>query len=136
MNILCLDYGTKRIGAALSTSPLAEPLGIISNATSPKLTDVVTDQALDQIEKIIREFSIDEILVGISEGAMAEKTKLFINQLKARTTIPIKEVDETLTSVEAGRKVREKKTTFKREKKDHLAAAIMLQDYLDFSAKT
>lgn len=131
MNILCLDYGTKRIGVAVATTPIAEPLGIIPNSKNPKLTDVLAQHALAQILKLIEEFKIEKIVVGISEGAMAEKTKIFIGQLTEKTGLPIEEVDETLTSVEAGKKMNEKKRRTHREVKDHLAAALILQDYLD-----
>lgn len=130
MNVLCLDYGTKRIGVAVATSPLAEPLGIIPNSKNPRLTDVVTDQALAQIEKLLTEFKIEKILVGISEGAMADKTRDFISRLKVRTSLPIEEVDETLTSFEASRMLK-KKVAKSHQDKDHLAAAVMLQDYID-----
>jgi putative holliday junction resolvase len=133
MNILCIDYGTKRIGVAVATTPIAEPLGIIPNSKNPRISDVITDQALASIEKLLSEFSIEKILVGISEGTMAEKTRDFIVKLKEKTQLPIEEVDETLTSVEAGRRMREKKRITHREDKDHLAATVMLQDYLDLS---
>lgn len=131
MNILCIDYGTKRIGLALARSPLAEPLGIIPNTKNPKLSDVITDQALTQIEKLLIEFEIEKILVGISENTMAAKTKTFIQHLQRRTEIPIEEVDETLSSVEAGGKMLAKKRTRKKQMRDHIAATVMLQDYLD-----
>lgn len=132
MNILCIDYGTRRIGLAVATSPIAEPLGVIANTKNPKLTDVVTDQALAQIEKVIKEFGAEKILVGISEGEMAAKTRLFAARLTERTGLPVEEIDETLSSVEATRRMREGKTKIRNEVKDHLAAAVMLQDYLDF----
>ncbi len=133
MNILSIDYGTKRIGVAVATSPIAEPLGIITNSKNPRISDVITDQALKQIEKLLSEFSVEKILVGISEGLMADKTRLFIAKLKERTELPIEEVDETLTSVEAGNRLKEKKRISHKEMKDHLAAAVMLQDYLDLN---
>lgn len=131
MNILSIDYGTKRIGVAVATSPLAEPLGIIPNTKNPRLSDVVTDQALSQIEKLVAEFSIEKILVGISSGAMADKTRVFIGRLRDKVAVPIEEVDETLTSVEALQRLKETNKGSHRELKDHLAATIMLQDYLD-----
>ncbi len=131
MNILCIDYGTRRIGVAVATTPVAEPLGIIPNTKNPKLRDVVTDQALDQIEKLLSEFAIEKILVGISEGEMAEKTRHFIEKLKTHTTLPIEEIDETLTSVSASSRMLHMKKSKRQGDRDHLAAAVMLQDYID-----
>lgn len=131
MNILCIDYGTKRIGVAVATTPIAQPLGIIPNTKNPRLTDVVTDQALLQIEKLLHEFSVELILVGISEGEMAQKTRFFIEKLKSYTQLPIQEIDETLTSVEASGNMKHMKLAKRRGDRDHLAAAIMLQDYID-----
>lgn len=131
MNILCIDYGTKRIGVAVATTPIAQPLGIIPNTKNPKLTDVITDQALTQIEKVIKEFAIEHILVGMSEGEMAEKTRRFIEKLMTRVSLPIEEIDETLTSVQATTNMKHMKQSKRRGDRDHLAAAIMLQDYID-----
>lgn len=131
MNLLCIDYGTKRIGIAVATSPLAEPLGVITNSKNPKLSDIITAQALEQITKLLSEFKIEKILVGISENTMAEKTREFIATLKTRTALPIEEVDETLSSVEAGVNMSHMKSAKKHGNKDHLAAAIVLQEYLD-----
>jgi putative Holliday junction resolvase len=134
MNILCIDYGTKRIGVAVATTPISQPLGIIPNTKNPRLSDVVTDQALEQIISLLREFAVEMIVVGISEGDMAEKTRHFIEKLKTRTTLPIEEVDETLTSVDAGSHMKHMKHTKRQGNRDHLAAAIMLQDYIDLHA--
>ncbi|PWU23308.1 Holliday junction resolvase RuvX [Candidatus Cerribacteria bacterium 'Amazon FNV 2010 28 9'] len=131
MNILCLDYGTKRIGVAVAISPLAEPLGIIPNSKNPKLSDIVTDQALAHIEKLVTEYAIEKIVVGISEGEMAEKSRSFIERLKRKVNLPIDEVDETLSSVRAGEGMRHMKKAKREGNRDHLAAAIMLQEYLD-----
>jgi len=131
MNILCLDYGTKRIGVAVATSPIAQPVGIIPNSKNPSLKDIITSQALDQIEKLLTEFHIEKILVGISEGEMAEKTRAFIDALTKRTTLPIEEIDETLSSVSATDQMQHMNKKKRRGDRDHLAAAIMLQEYLD-----
>ena len=131
MNYLAIDYGTKRIGIAVATTPIAQPIGIIPNTKNPHLRDVVTDQALEQIRGMIVEFSIEKILVGISEGEMADKTRIFIERLRALTDLPIEEVDETLTSVEAGGRMVHMKKASRRGNRDHLAAAIFLQDYID-----
>jgi putative transcription antitermination factor YqgF len=131
MNILCIDYGTKRIGVAIATTPIAQPIGVIPNSKNPKLTDIITDSALDQIVKLTNEFSIEKILVGISEGEMAKKTRTFIEKLTQKIHIPIEEVDETLSSSEATDRMRHMSKTKRQGDRDHIAAAVILQDYLD-----
>jgi putative transcription antitermination factor YqgF len=127
MNILSIDYGTKRIGVAVATTPIAQPLGIITNSKSPRLTDIITDQALQQILKLIEEFEVEKIVVGISEGEMATKTRAFIQALKTKVQIPIEEIDETFSMKHMPKQKRQ-------GDRDHLAAAIMLQEYLDMSS--
>lgn len=134
MNILCIDYGTKRIGVAVTTSPIAQPIGVITNTKNPKLSDIVTDQALSQIDALLHEFDVQLILVGMSEGDMAQKTRAFMEKLKTHTALPIEEVDETLTSVEASGRMGHMKKKKRQGDKDHLAATIMLQDYIDLHA--
>ena len=131
MNLLCLDYGTNRIGVAVAITPIAEPVGIITNTKSPRLTDIVSDAALDQIQKLISEFAIEKIIVGISEGLMADKTRIFIEKLKMRTDLPIEEIDETLSSVSADDAMDHMRKSKKAKGRDHVAATIILQDYLD-----
>lgn len=128
---LCLDYGVKRIGVAVATTPLAEPLGIIPNSKNPRLTDIVTDQAIAAILKLITEFSIEQLVVGVSEGDMADKTRLFIEKLQEKTELPIDEVNETLSSVSASNSMQHMHKKKREGNRDHIAAAIMLQEYMD-----
>lgn len=133
MNLLCLDYGTKRIGVAVATTPLAQPIGIIANSEKRPVASVISTQAIDRIVELISEFGIEKILVGISEGEMAQRSRQFISELKKNTTLPVEEIDETLSSVEAGEHMKHMKSKKRRSDRDHFAAASMLQDYLDLS---
>lgn len=120
--LLCIDYGTKRVGLALAFGPLAEPLRVI-----------VVEHAIEEISRIIREHSVTQLVVGVSEGKMAEKTHQFIKILTSKFRIPIHLQNETLSSAEVHeefRKMKAKKSK-KRQNIDHYAAAKILQDYLD-----
>ncbi len=132
MNILCLDYGTRRIGVAVATTPLAEPLTVITNATK-NLQDVVTPQALEEVLQLIDKLSIEKVLVGISEGKTAEKTAVFISKLTALTSIPIETIDETLSTHASIETLSFQKKSKREGPRDHIAAAQMLQEYLDLS---
>lgn len=125
--ILAIDYGTKRIGLALSYGTLAEPLKIIP------YTEGIPSTAIEHIHSILRQEAVDLIIVGMSENTMAQKTKKFIRQLEEVVAVPIYTVDETLSSQEA-----RKKTASKHRRKhkndvpiDHIAAALFLQEWLD-----
>lgn len=130
MNILCLDYGTRRIGVALATTPLAEPLLIIPNTTK-QASDVVTSQAIDAILRLVDQHVIELVVVGISEETMAVKTRQFIDILAAATTVPIEEMDETLSSYQTYAQMQTMKKSKRDGHRDHYAAANILQNYLD-----
>lgn len=133
MRILALDYGSKRIGVAVSdeTKTIAQPLEYVP---AEPFADF-----LERLKKILAEKEIDLILLGLprnmdgSCGPAAQKVKTFAEELKKAIFIPIKLWDERLTSSMANRiliqaNVRRDK---RKEKVDKMAAAILLQSYLD-----
>ncbi len=135
MRILALDHGTVRIGVALSDELkiFATPLEFIP---AEPAADVLT-----RLQNLVREKEVETIIVGMprnmdgSFGPAAEKVRAFIATLKTVITVPIRTWDERLTSTQANRMLiaggvrREKR----KEKVDGMAAAILLQSYLDAS---
>lgn len=109
--ILGIDYGDKWCGLATSEGSLASPLRSV---------------ALSRIIPEIKNLKPDLIVVGVSENKMAEKTLQFVEKLKKQLRIPVETVDETLTSLEA-----EKIKSRDKEKQHAIAAALILQRYLD-----
>lgn len=91
MNSLAIDYGTKRIGIAISIQGVIQPLTTLKN--SP--------QFFEKLQQIISDYKIDQIYVGISQGAIATQTKKFVNQLQNMLTLPISTVEEAVSTVEA-----------------------------------
>jgi putative Holliday junction resolvase len=133
MRILALDHGTKRIGVAVSdeTKTIAQPLEYIP---AEPFGDF-----LERLRKLLLEKEIDLILIGMprnmdgSYGPAAQKVEVFVGVLKTAVTVPIKLWDERLTSTMANRvmiqgNVRRDK---RKDKVDAMAAAILLQSYLD-----
>ena len=133
MRILALDPGTKRIGIALSDElkMIAQPLEFI--AAEP-FADVVA-----RLRELVRDKQVELILVGLprnmdgSYGPAALRVQDFVAALKGALTVPIRTWDERLTSAQANRvliqgNVRRDK---RKEKVDKMAAAILLQSYLD-----
>ncbi|MGA2245309.1 MAG: Holliday junction resolvase RuvX [Verrucomicrobiota bacterium] len=133
MRILALDHGTRRIGVAVSdeTKTIAQPLEYIP---AEPFADF-----LGRLKKILAEKEVDFILLGMprnmdgSYGPAAQKVDTFAGVLRSAITVPIKLWDERLTSAMANRiliqgNVRRNK---RKEKVDKMAAAILLQSYLD-----
>ena len=119
--ILAIDFGTVRIGIAVSRGTLAEPLLILPN----------NEQTFAQLKKLFIEEEIEEIVVGISENKMAELTEAFAVELKKITDLPVHFVDETLSSHTVHQKLRTAKKSKREGDIDHYAAAEFLQEYLD-----
>ena len=68
-----------------------------------------------------------------SYGPAAEKVRVFVAQLRAVVSVPIRTWDERLTTVQAQRTLRQagNKAKDQKGKLDQTAAAILLQSYLD-----
>lgn len=136
MRILGLDYGSKTVGVAVSDALLitAQSLETIRREKENKLR-----QTLARIEAIIEEYQVDKIVLGYpknmndTEGIRCEKTKEFKEMLERRTSLEVILWDERLSTVEAEEILME--SGVRREERktyvDQLAAAIILQGYLD-----
>ena len=133
MRILALDHGTKRIGVAVSDElkMIAQPLEYI-------LTEPFAP-FLERLKKLIIEKEAELILVGMprnmdgSYGPAAQKVETFVAVLRGAVTVPIQTLDERLTSAQANRVLIQGgvRRDQRKEKVDKMAAAILLQSYLD-----
>lgn len=123
MKILGIDFGQKSIGLAISQGYLAEPWQTIKKGKN--LEKIIAD--------LCRKEEIGLIIVGISEGKMAEIQKKFGQNLAKISQLPVEFWDETLTSKEATQKMAEAKVRKKKRKeKEHaFSAALILQSFLD-----
>jgi putative Holliday junction resolvase len=133
MRILALDHGTRRIGVAVSdeTKTIAQPLEYIPAEPFGPF--------LERLKQLLLEKEVDVILLGMprnmdgSHGPAAQKVEVFASALKSAITVPIRLWDERLTTTMANRiliqgNVRRNQ---RKEKVDKMAAAILLQSYLD-----
>ena len=133
MRILALDHGTKRIGVAVSdeTKTIAQPLEYI-------LAEPFAD-FLARLKQLLADKQVELILIGMprnmdgSYGPAAQKVQAFVVALKAEVAMPIKTWDERLTSTMANRALLQGnvRRDQRKEKVDKMAAAILLQSYLD-----
>ncbi len=136
MRVIGLDYGTKTVGVAVSDEMklIAQPLVTIERKQANKLR-----QTYAAIEKIIEEQQVELIVLGYpknmnnTEGERVEATKEFKDALERRTGLSVVLVDERLTTVEANRILEDTGVALSARKEhiDKMAAAIILQNYLD-----
>jgi len=138
MRILALDPGSKRVGVAVSdeTKTIAQPLEAITAEPFAAL--------LARLKELFVEKEVDLVLIGLprnmngSYGQAAQEAEAFGAALKGAITIPDEMWDERLTTVQANRilaqgGVRRRK---RKDMADKMAAAILLQSYLDVRNRT
>ncbi|HSU68631.1 MAG TPA: Holliday junction resolvase RuvX [Tepidisphaeraceae bacterium] len=138
MRTLAIDYGTRRVGLALSDEggKFATPYDVLK-VTSPQ-------QALDLVLAVVRKEGVQRVVVGLplnmddSIGPAARGTLQWAGGLASEAGLPVVYVDERLSSfsVEQGlidRKRGGEKITRGQKKQilDALAAAQFLQEFLD-----
>jgi len=119
---LGIDWGEARIGLALgdSQTKLATPYGVVKAAA--------------EIEAVVKEEDVDVLVVGEPQkmsgilGGYHSAYKEFKKELAKRFDMPIKYVDERLTTKMAGKLIGDKKT---KAPEDAIAAMLILQSYLD-----
>lgn len=136
MRIMGLDHGSVRVGVALS-----DELRMIA-APAEFLPAEPAGELFKKLGQLIEEKQVGQIVVGMprnmdgTHGPAAEKVRAFVDQLKAATPVPIRTWDERLTSVQANRVLIEGNVRRKDRKQvvDKMAAAILLQSYLDSGA--
>ena len=133
MRILAIDYGEKRIGLAVSDEMGITARGISVIERKSKKTD------LDAIAAAVSEYGAGAIVVGYplrldgSAASSAGRWTALSPPSERLIPVPVIAWDETLSTKEAEELMRE--AGVKRKKKrgmvDRIAAAVILQDYLN-----
>ena len=133
MRVLALDVGDKRIGVAISDpgQVLARSLKVIQRS-SPQ-----SDFAA--VSRLVEEHEVERVVVGYPRsldgmvGEQAEKVGRYVDGLAKALDVPVVLWDERFTTVSAERLMAEAglRGRKKRERVDAVAAAVILQDYLD-----
>lgn len=125
MKILGIDYGRRKIGIAIGDTQtlMAEPLMTVNNFKFLILN----------LKSILNDQMIKKIVIGIPGGKIQAEIKKFGQEVKKETGVSVEYFDETLTTQDAqeiliasGRKRKSRK-----EKEDSVAAAIMLQLFIE-----
>jgi putative Holliday junction resolvase len=142
--ILAIDYGKKRLGLALS-----DELGVTSR-THATWNRVNRRRDLARLRELVRQQGVRRIVVGLplhldgTPSEMSEEAKSFAARVEKALGLPVEMMDERLSSWEArqtlavansnerGRRGSSRRTEPKKQAPlDEIAAAIILQDYLD-----
>ena len=136
MRIMGLDYGSKTVGVAISDELMitAQPVMTIERKSENKLR-----KTFAKIEELIEEYEVSFIVLGYpknmdnSEGDRALATKEFMEHLERRTGLEVALQDERMTTVESERILMEAgvRREHRKEYIDKMAAAVILQSYLD-----
>ena len=136
LKIMGLDYGSVTVGVAISDSMLltAQPVEVIKRKSENKLR-----QTLARIQVLAEENDVGRIVLGYpknmnnSEGERVERTKEFMEKLKARTGLEVVLWDERLSTVSAMDVLKEGGVRSEHRKTyvDKIAASLILQGYLD-----
>jgi putative Holliday junction resolvase len=131
MRYLAIDYGMKRTGLAVcdANETIASPLAVVQGHKD----------LIERIKRIIASEGIGAIVLGLplnmddSEGPQAKLVLAFAKELGRHIQIPIHLQDERLSSFEAEQKLQEigLSRATRRERLDALAAADILQTFLD-----
>jgi putative Holliday junction resolvase len=131
--VMGIDYGSRRVGIAVS-----DPLRIITRGmgaldNTPALTDMIAAK--------VREEQVVLIVVGMpfapdgGRGAKGEEVGRFIEVLRTRVSVPVEIWDESFTSVDARQAFIDggmrKRKRQEKGRVDEMAARLLLQEYLE-----
>ena len=128
--MLAFDYGSKRIGVAVSDS---------LRITAGPLEVIPTDAAMTHVRRLVEEYQPDVVVVGLpiglsgNEGSAAESARRFGTQIHQVFGVSVEYVDERFSTrtaeqamIEGGVKRRDRRAGV-----DKVAAAVILRQYLE-----
>jgi len=126
--ILALDLGASRIGVAMAEGNLV--------STLPTIDSKNREEAIQRILQIVRQEMVDKIVLGLPKGNLQSEdlVRSFAIELNKAISLPIEFEDETLTSKEAERMLKNLKVNPQSEKYkkeiDKLSAKLILEQHL------
>jgi len=131
--LLAFDYGTKNIGVATGQTITASA----NSLAGLKAKDGVPDWT--QIEKLIKEWKPDLVLVGLplnmddTESELSARARKFGNRLHGRFGVKVEMVDERLSSFEAKGEVMSRggSRDYKNNPVDSIAARLILESWFE-----
>ncbi len=133
MRVLAIDFGTKKLGLALS-----DPEGRFALPRGVMPREGEAEQMYAGLARLAAEERVGALVVGLplgldgAETATTRQARNFGNRLAARLALPVHFVDERLSSAEAKSRLAETGTRGKKAKArlDAEAAALILESFL------
>jgi putative holliday junction resolvase len=132
---LGVDVGTVRVGVARS-----DPSGILATPVTTLRRDPAGNTDIAELAALVREYEAVGVVVGLPrtlrgrEGSSAEMARRYAELLAAQTEVPVRHVDERLTTLSAQRKLRDGGMRGSRATRaviDQAAAVELLQQWLE-----
>ena len=122
MRLIGIDFGRAKIGVAYCESSIAEPLAVLRGR-----------DLLNKTVTLIKHYSPDVVVVGVSENRSALESRKFASKLEAIIGVKTVLEDETLSTHQAQSLSRAQNINRSRRYKmeDAFAATIVLQSYVD-----
>jgi putative Holliday junction resolvase len=131
--VLAIDFGTRRVGLALS-----DPLRITASGAGTLAND---GALISHLRTLVQDREVVLVVVGLpyapdgGEGLSARAVRDFIGRLEEALEVPIETWDESFSTVEAQKLLREsgvrRMQRRERGRVDEMAARILLREYLD-----
>ncbi len=136
MRILAIDYGTRRLGIALS-----DPMEITAQPLI-SLERKSINKDLAELRRIVEQHGVERAVIGLprnldgSPGALWQESEDFRRRIESECGIPVDGWDERLSTVQAERMLIGADVSRRKRKGviDKIAAALILQSYLDTRA--
>lgn len=134
--ILALDVGDRRIGVAVASliARLPAPHGVIDRND--------TADAPAAVAGLVRELGAEVVVVGLprsqggEESAQTQAARGFAAQLEKLLAVPVVMQDESVTSIEAEKRLQARGKPYDKGDIDAEAAAMILDDYLALQARS
>ena len=131
MALLACDVGSVRIGLARSAGSLAVPIDAVSAG----------DDSFDAVARLVQECEATTVYVGLplrlagDEGPAARAARPWAEGLSERVDVPVRLLDERLSTVQAQRGLHAggRNTKQSRSRIDSASAVVILQAVLDWA---
>lgn len=133
-----VDVGTVRVGVARS-----DPAGVLASPVATLHRDTTSDRDIAELAALVRESGAVGVVVGLPrtlkgrEGPSAVLAREYGERLARLVEVPVRHVDERLTTVSAQRKLRQgglRGSSATRAVIDQVAAVELLQHWLEIGA--
>ncbi|MBO5728120.1 MAG: Holliday junction resolvase RuvX [Oscillospiraceae bacterium] len=134
MIVMAIDYGDAHTGVAIS-----DPTGFLAGTTTT-IHSRKAEVVLEELARLVREHRVEQLVMGFprnmdgTEGPRAQLYRDFAAQVAQVTGLEPVLWDERRTTVDAHRILFDAGKNAKKRKKtvDAVAAALILEGYLDF----